>query len=308
MNNVKLLSSLLIFAEVAQTRSFTEAASNLGMSKSAVSQHISRLENEIGLQLLSRNTRNMSLTANGAKLLLRSEVLKDQVDLAFQELASADEKPSGLFSITFPHVLEKNVIIPALSQLCIEFPQIEPRIIVTDEALDLIINKLDVAIFGGNLPDSNYRALPIGAVTEFFFASPRYLQKAGMPKTPDELSRHRWISTVWQNPTQKIFPNSGLKDRKEQIVELTPYIRSNSLSSVVEMAMQDMGIVILSGIVSEPLVQVGQLTHILKDYHGKKWPFYFVHPYQVEKPIHITRFYSLVKYFFTKAEVCGHLA
>ena len=131
MNNVKLLPSLLIFAEVAQRGSFTDAAQHLGMSKSAVSQHISRLEEQIGVQLLSRNTRGMALTAYGTKLLSRSELLKDQVALAFQELDSAEQTPSGLFSVTFPHLLEKDVVTPALAQLCKEFPRIEIKVLIT---------------------------------------------------------------------------------------------------------------------------------------------------------------------------------
>ncbi|MBL4597949.1 MAG: LysR family transcriptional regulator [Rhizobiaceae bacterium] len=303
MDNIKLVPSLLVFAEVAQRKSFTEAAKSLGMSKSAVSQHVSRLEEQMGLQLLSRNTRGMSVTANGLKLCMRSEMLRDQVDLAFQELASAEEMPSGIFSITFPYLLEKNVITPALRQLCIEFPKIEPRIIMTDEALDLINDKLDVAIFAGDLPDSNYRALRIGTITEAFFASPSYLQKHGIPKVPEDLCKHRWVSVSWQNPTQTIHCSSSKSKTGAVKITLKPYVRSNSLSSIVDMAVQDMGLVLLSTIASAPLVQSGELVRVLENHHGKTWPFHFVHPFQGEKPIHVTRFHQLVRHFFEKASV-----
>lgn len=295
MDNIKLAASLLVFAEVALKKSFTRAAKSLGMSKSAVSQHISRLERQLGLQLLSRNTRGMSLTANGLKLLVRSEILKDQVDLAFQEMAKAEEMPSGTFSITFPYLLEKSIITPALRQLCIEFPNIEPRLIMTDEALDLISDNLDVAIFAGNLPDSNYRSLPIGTLTELFFASPGYLQKFGTPETPDELPQHRWISAIWQQSLQTIYSNGG-KDTMD--ISLYAYVRSNSLSSILEMAVQDMGIVLLSAIASDPLVQSGKLVRILENYSGKEWRFHYLHPFQGDKPIHISRFHQLVRHYF----------
>ena len=300
MNNVKLLPSLLIFAEVAKRGSFTKAAYHLSMSKSAISQHISRLEEQMGAQLLSRNTRGMSLTTNGAKLLLRSESLKDQVDLAFQELASAEEVPSGVFAITSPHVLQKSVVTPALRQLCIEFPQIEPRVVVTDEALDLINENLDVAIFAGDLPDSNYRALPIGTMTEKFFASAEYVQKSGMLEKLDDISLHHWLLTDWQHKSQTFHDH---KKQIDEIKELLPYVRSNSLSCIVEMARQSMGIALLSSIAVESYAKGGQLTQVLKNYHGRKWPFYFVHPFRVEKPIHITRFYQLTKHFFSKASI-----
>ena len=98
MNNVKKLSSLLIFAEVANKQSFTLAAEKLNLSKSAVSQHIKRLEQDTGQQLLSRHTRGMSLTAAGEKLLSCFELLRDQVEFAYDELTVSKEMPSGIFA------------------------------------------------------------------------------------------------------------------------------------------------------------------------------------------------------------------
>lgn len=305
MNNVKLLPSLLIFAEVAQRGSFTNAAQHLGMSKSAVSQHISRLEDQVGVQLLSRNTRGMALTTNGARLLSRSELLKDQVDLAFQELSSADQTPSGMFSVTFPHLLEKGVVTPALGQLCKEFPQIEIRVLITDEPLDLINDKLDVAIYGGELSDSGYRALPVGKVSEIFCASPTYVQKFGSPETVAELTQHRWISASWQNALQSIYSNKrGLtSDRPKQTTLMHRFAESNNLSCVMSMAQQDMGYVLLPEIASQSLIGQGLMVQIMKRFHGEIWPFYFVHPFQGEKPIHVTRFYQLIKHYFAKAKL-----
>ena len=298
MNNVKLLPSLLIFAEVANRGSFTDAARHLGMSKSAVSQHISRLEEQMGTQLLSRNTRGMSLTANGAKLMSRSESLKDQVDMAFQELASAEEVPSGVFSITSPQSMQEVVTAPALRQLCIEFPQLEPRVVITDQVLDLIKENLDVAMFGGDLPDSNYRALPVGTITEIFYASPTYLQQYGEPETPADLHQHRYLSADWQDDIKTIFCT---RDNTEEIIELKPYVHSNSFACIEEMVKQDMGIGLLSPATCEEHVRKGKLKRVLKDYHGKKWSTYLVHPFKGEKPIHVARFYQLVKHYFNKA-------
>ena len=299
MNNIKLLPSLLIFAEVARRQSFTAAAIHLKMSKSAVSQHISRLEDQLGSQLLSRNTRGMTITAIGEKLLLRSELLKDQVELAFNELASAEQTPSGIFSVTFPNILEKNVAIPALKQLTIEFPLIELKIIVTDQALDLINDNLDAAIFAGDLPDSNYRALPLGIQKEIIFATPNYIHKEGMPNKPEDLKKLKWITTNWQKSKNTFYCNK--KSIPEQTIELKPFALCNSLPSALEMAKQDMGFVILPEFAACELIKTGQMVQILNNYHGKKWPFYLIHPFQGEKPIHVTRFYQLIKHYFSKA-------
>lgn len=298
MNNIKILPSLLIFAEVAKQHSFTQAAKKFGMSKSAVSQHIKRLEEHIGLQLLSRHTRGMSLTSVGEKLLQRSELLNDQVNLAFEELSSSKETPSGVFAITIPHSYEKNIVTPALIQLCKEFPLIEPNILVTDEPKDLIQNNLDVAFYFGELKDNNYRALPVGMVEEVVCASPAFIKKNGPLKNFEDLHGQRFIATAWQNEVVEVFHNS--EQAEKVILDVKVFARTNTLPSVLEMARNGMGVALLPEFVLKSSLANGQLLRILPDYRGRQWPCYLVHRFQRDKPIHITRFYQLVKHFFAK--------
>lgn len=301
MNNIKMLPALLAFAEVAKQESFTLAAKQLGMSKSAVSQQIKRLEEHIGQQLLSRHTRGMSLTAAGEKLLLRSELLQDQVSLAFEELNSSKETPSGIFALTIPHSCERDIVIPALNQLCIEFPLLEPRLIVTDESRDLIQDNLDVALYTGELKDSSYRALPVGNVGEVICASPAYIQKHGAIQSLQDLTSQRWIAAPWQNGPVKLFKNSKISEPLELDVHFCA--QTNTLPSALEMVINDMGIALLPEFVLQTELANGRLVRVLSSHQGRQWPFYLVHRFQGEKPIHITRFYQLIKHFFAKASV-----
>lgn len=298
MNNIKLLAPLLTFAEVANKQSFTLASENLGISKSAASQQVKRLEEYTGQQLLSRHTRGMSLTAAGKRLLVRCELLQEQVDLAFDEIANSKELPSGPFAITLPHSCETNIVIPALNQLCIEFPQLDPRIVVTDKTQDLIQDKLDVAIYAGELKDSNYRALPIGASDEVFCASPIYLQKHGLIHTLDDVRKQRWISAPWQQNPIKLCNKSN--PTEEHLLEMHRFLETNTLTSTLEMVLREMGIALLPEFVLENTFNDGRLVRVLPQYYGRHWPFYLVHRFHGEKPIHVTRFYQLVKYFFDK--------
>jgi DNA-binding transcriptional LysR family regulator len=297
MNNVKKLSSLLIFAEVANKQSFTLAAKKLAMSKSAVSQHIKRLELDTGQQLLSRHTRGMSLTAAGEKLLSRCELLRDQVEIAYDELTASKEMPSGVFALTIPHSFEKNVVIPALKQLCLEFPLLQIDLHVTDKLLDLIENNFDASIYGGELKDSNYRALPIGSANEIFCASPSYMQKHNKLTTIEDLNNHQVIATSWQKQSLDVFEHSSPSDK--QSVQLNYFAQANSLPSVLEFVLQDMGIALLPEFVVQSFLAKGDLIRALTKYQGKQWPFYMVHRFHGEKPIHITRFYQLVKHYFS---------
>ncbi len=299
MNNIKQLSSLLMFAEVAKQRSFTLAAKQLGISKSGISQQIKRLEQDLGQQLLSRHTRAMSLTAVGEKLLSRCELLRDQVDLAFEALDHSKQTPSGRFSLTIPHAFEKEIAIPALSQLCSEFPQIEPQILVTDDEKDLIQNNLDVAIYGGALKDSLYRALAIGKVSEIFCATPTYIQQYGLPDTTTALDKHRIISTAWQKNTLTLYDND--MQAEQVFVDVKYCAKTNTLPSALEMTLHHMGIALLPAFVIQPAISSGRLVRVLPKHQGWQWPFYMVHRFHGEKPIHVTRFYQLVKHFFLKA-------
>jgi len=299
VNNLKLIPGLLVFAEVAKRQSFTEAAKNLSMSKSAVSQQLKRLEIHIGQQLLSRNTRGMSLTEAGARLLSRSELLQDQVDLAFQEISTTKETPSGRFAVTIPHSFERDIVIPALNQLCIEFPLIEPDILITDEAKDLVADNLDIAVYGGELKDSNYRALPIGSAREIICATPTFLNKNGPIENLKLLASQKWIPAPWQNSSLKLYQAKQLSE--EILLNVDLCARSNTLPSTIEMVSHHMGIALLPEFVLQESLTSGRLVRVLPEYQGKLWPFYMVHRFQREKPIHITRFYQLVKHFFNRA-------
>ncbi|PCI45992.1 MAG: LysR family transcriptional regulator [Moraxellaceae bacterium] len=288
----------MVFCEVAQKGSFTEAAKSLGISKSAVSQQITKLEQSVGHQLITRNTRGVSLSAIGQKILARSVLLKEQVDLIYEELAVAGENPSGRFSVTLPHSMEKNIVIPAISQLCKEFPDILPVLDITDKPKDLIQDKLDVAIFIGDLKDSNYRALPIGSIKEEFYATPGYLKEHGEPMCMDDLFEHRWIGTGWQGNRLSYYEDRVGAERQE--IDIRPSPQLNTSSCALNFALQDMGVVLLPNVLAEEWVQEGSLVHVLTPFRGPLWPIYFVHSFQNEKPVHVARFYQLVKQHFNE--------
>ncbi|MCP4324333.1 MAG: LysR family transcriptional regulator [Psychromonas sp.] len=296
MNSVKLAPLLLIFAEVAKKRSFTAAAKQLGSSKSAISQQIKRLEEEVGQQLLARNTRGVTLTAVGEKLLVRSELLSDQLQLTFQELDSTKAQPSGSFKVAIPPFFENGIVIPALAQLCREYPQIKPEIVVSGKWHDPIQHNLDASIFGGDLQDSDYRALSIGKVAEQFFASPAYIKQYGELANIKALSKHQYIATPWQQGYLQLMDENSVSTQ----LTVTHYAKANSVTTVLEMLRHDMGIALFPEFLAQSELANGHLIKLLPETKGRAWHFYFLHRYQAEKPVHVSRFYQLVCYYFTK--------
>ena len=281
----------MVFTVVAQKKSFTSAAKHLEISKSAVSQQVSTLEKELGVRLLNRTTRELSLTAVGSRLLERCVVLQDQLALVFNDLAEAGVSPSGRFAITYPHSLESVIILPAIEQLCKEYPKLQPVLVADDKLLDLVENQLDLAIHVGELSDSGYRALPVGSLTELFCATPNYLNVNGRINSLEELSMHRWVSTSWQKPNTSV---SYVDNCGHASVNLNEYAKVNTLPAALGMALQNIGIVLIPDVVAKPLINSGSLVNVLEQVIGPKWPVYSVHAYQNEKPIHITRFHQLI--------------
>lgn len=297
MDNIRHLPRLMAFAAVAQKQSFTQAAEQLGITKSAVSQQVKLLERDLGVELLKRSTRGVSLTALGENLLIRCQLLQDQVGQLFVETANARLAPQGRFAVTFPHVLEQHVIIPALAQLCGEYPGLQPELVASDSTLDLLANHLDMAVHLGELPDSQYRALPIGTITEVFCATPLYVQRNGLPQTLEDLSAHRWIATSWQQAQVSVWQGN---DGEKTVVNLHRFAKANTLPSALAMALSHLGMVLLPDVLAKPLFKSGQLMALLDCYTGPRWPVHTLHPYGHEKPIHIGRFHQLVQLFFAR--------
>lgn len=298
MNSIKLAPLLLIFAEVAKSRSFTGAAKKLNLSKSAISQQIKRLESELDMQLLARNTRGVVLTQLGETLLLRSELLSEQLANAVSDVQKIKTQPSGLFRVSVPPFFERNIIVPAIHQLCLEYPLIEPKLIITSKWQDLIEHQLDVAIFGGHLKDSNYKAQPIGKVRDIFCATANYLQRHGTPQTLSELQEHQYIASAWQKHQLILIDK---QQKTEQTLAVQHKAQTNNLPTLVEMTLADMGIALLPEFVCQQTINRGHLVHLLPNHHGRPWHFYLLHRYQKNKPTYVERFYQLVKHYFLVA-------
>ena len=299
MNNGRMLSDMMVFAEVVSTQSYTLAASRLGLSKSAVSQQVKRLENNLGESLLTRNTRGMSLTSAGEVLSRRCELIRDQIDLAKKELAIAKDSPSGRFHVTCPFACEKDIVIPALNRLCIEFPQLQPMVMATDDVKDLIQDSLDVAIYTGPLKNSRYRAQIIGEMREQIYASKEYLIKYGHPKSLDDAAQHKWIMLPWQEKSLQLELHGEAASMQE--LDISASSRSNTLSGALEMVKAGMGIALLPTITANNYIRDGSLTQILSSTVGIPRMFYLIHRYPSIKTLHLQRFLELVQYYFRTA-------
>ncbi|WP_162515677.1 LysR family transcriptional regulator [Aeromonas sobria] len=267
MNNVDL-ELMGLFATVVEQGSFTRAAELLGMPKSSVSQKISRLEAQLGVRLLQRTTRKLSLTPQGELYVEHCQgllVLARSANLAMARLRSA---PAGRVRITAPEATGTLLLGKILAEFRALYPEVVLELTLSDEQEDLVGEGYDLALRAAPLKDSSLICRRIGQVARHLVAAPAYLAAHGMPQQLSELGRYACLvhsaMPVW--PLQE----GGWRPQGACV--------SNSLLALREMALHDGGIALLPHHVCAGDLAAGRLQKVLPDQPIPANPFYLIYP------------------------------
>ena len=187
--------SLAAFARVAEERSFTRAAARLGVSPSALSHSMRRLEERVGVQLLARSTRHVSTTQAGERLLARINPAINEISSAVEQLGEISGRPTGHIRISAPGEAARRVIAPALPRFVEHYPDIIVEVLIEQGFTNIIERRLDAGIRLGESLEKDVVAVPVsGLLRMAAVASPGYFKRHGVPKDPRELRSHRCIN------------------------------------------------------------------------------------------------------------------
>jgi DNA-binding transcriptional LysR family regulator len=187
--------SLAAFAVVAEERSFTRAAARLGVSPSALSHTMRRLEEKLGVQLLARSTRSVSTTQAGERLLARLNPAIGEISSAVEQLGEMSGRPAGHIRISAPGEAARRVIAPALPTFVEAYPDIVVEVLIEQAFTNIVERRLDAGIRLGESLEKDVVAVPVsGPLRMAAIASPAYLKRHGVPKTPRDLRSHRCIN------------------------------------------------------------------------------------------------------------------
>lgn len=191
-NNQAMLpvAELAVFATVVEAGSFSAAARQLRLSKAAVSEQVARLEKRLGARLLHRTTRRLSLTQAGEACYQHSARLVEAAESATRAAHSLHAEPRGLLRVTAPQTFAPMHVAPALPSLLAQYPRLDVELEVSARVVDLVQEKIDVAIRIGPLPDSTLVARRIGHARLIVVAAPGYLQRRGTPQRAEDIERH----------------------------------------------------------------------------------------------------------------------
>jgi len=189
------LAAMRVFARVADLGSFTAAAESLGLSRAMTSTQVAALEKRFGVRLLNRTTRKVALTSEGTRFLEHCQRVFAELQAAEDELRHAGERPSGRLTVDVPGAFGRHLLMPALPEFLARYPELTLDIRVNDRLVDLVEERVDVAVRGGTITDPNLvvrRAVGSRWIT---CASPDYLDRRGWPSSPDDLAAHDLVGS-----------------------------------------------------------------------------------------------------------------
>ena len=272
------LNDLQSFVTVAREGSFTRAASILGISQSALSQAISGLEARLQIRLLTRTTRSVSPTIAGERLLQAIGHRFDEIEAELDELTQLRDKPAGTVRITCgDHVLRKT-LMPKLTPLLREYPDIEIEFDVNYGFRDIVADRFDAGVRLGDTIDKDMIAVPIGPPLRMAaVATPAYFASRAIPKKPHDLMDHCCIN-------QRMQTSGGLyvwdfERRGKQVnVRVTGQLTFNTSVHIVDAALAGLGIAYLPEEEFEPHLQEGRLMRVLEDWCPPFAGYYLYYP------------------------------
>jgi len=290
------LSEMRSFAAVIEQGSFTKAANSTGTSKGLISQHVKRLEDALGAQLLFRSTRKLELTEIGATFLEYCQNITKNADAAFEAVETLRGEPVGTVRITVPVSFGEMF----LQDIIVSFQQVHPRIQIEMELentfRDLQSSHLDIAIRAGLSDDPDQVAIPLGQLSELICASPDYWQTHPKPQTPDDLAHHNCLVNFQYYKDRKwvFFSKDG-----PQSIAADGNLRLNHYPLIRNATVQGLGVARLPRYVALPEIRAGRLETALDEYRSPLRPIYLVYPYQGNLPIKNRLMIDFIRAWFT---------
>jgi len=277
--------AMTAFVRAIERNGFSQAARDLGVTPSAVSKLVTRLERRLGVALVRRTTRRLVLTPEGEIFFERAHRIVDAIADAEAEVMRFGERPRGRLRMNVGTAFGTYALVPALPEFQARYPEIELEISLTDRVVDLMDAGADLAIRLGPITDSHLVARKLADFTRVVSASPEYIARHGTPKSPDDLAHHNCL-TIAGIAGQKEWPFAapdGVRD-----VPVRGNITVNNAETLYELALLGLGIIRLSDIIVGPAIRDGRLVPLLMDSHRPEaLPLYAVYAAARHRPLKI---------------------
>lgn len=292
MTELADLNDIAVFVRVAQFESFSRAARALGMPVSTVSRKVTALEERLGVTLLQRTTRKLSLTSQGRAYFDQcSEPLNHLYD-AQRVITQTQKQPEGVLRISGPVMLEQEPFYAFLSAFLKRFPQIQVDLYFTNAFIDLIAENVDVAIRFGELQDSSLVAQRVGRSVRQLVASADYARSHALPSRPGDLSQHPCVLINARNNETEWHLVSG---RKATRVHVSGPVAARDFHIVHAFALRGHGIALLPSSYCDPHIASGELVRVLPEWSSPEIFVHAVYPTRRFMPSKLKAFLDALK-------------
>ena len=290
-----IISDALAFVNVIDEGSFAAAAKKEGVSASVISKRISRLENQLRVQLIQRTTRSMALTESGQIFYERCKRIKSEILEATTEVLQHHQNPAGLLRVNVPMSFGLVHLVPAVNDFVGLYPEIKIELILGSQYASFIHNGLDLAIFIKDLPNTHLLiSRKITVRSTGIYGAPEYFKQWGLPKTPDELVNHNCLIYLSEPGNQvgidqKYEWRFGNGDEKI-MVPVSGNLRINSSQGIVKAALAGVGLAKLSSFMVTKEIKNGSLISVLSEYCQRDIDIHAAYPNQRYLPSKVRLF------------------
>jgi DNA-binding transcriptional LysR family regulator len=306
------LRGILNFTRTAELGSFAAAARELGISAVAVSQNISRLELALGVRLFARSTRALQLTPEGQAFLDQCKGPLAMLDAACKDVATDAQHASGKLRATIISPLAFLYLIPLLPKFSQRHPDIQLELELSEDSVQLIPKRFDVGIRVGAMNDAAYVARPLGPLRLPLCASPKYIKALGLPRSLDDLAKHRLLMlqiTGREQPTPLFVQTRNDGARSMQMLAPPAYFVCNDFRALRDTCIDGLGIAQLPQPLALPALKKGQLKTLLPEHLFEGLQLFIHYPSRNQLPMRVRVFVDFcVEHFGGHADLTADLS
>ncbi|MRW92514.1 LysR family transcriptional regulator [Duganella sp. FT80W] len=272
------LMAIRAFARVVEAGSFTKAADSLDMPNASLSKLVQELEAHLGVRLLQRTTRRVTVTPEGQHYYDKTGLILKELEDVDTSFSISRSKPRGHLRIDVGGSTARDVLIPALPDFLARYPDIRIDLGVSDRAVDMVGDNVDCVIRGGALDNSSLIARHIGNAAMVTCATPAYLKQFGVPAYPDELKNgHRLVSYV-SSQNGRAMPFRFERNKEKAEIKVEHRVGVNESNAHLAAGLAGIGVIQTFAYAAAPALADGSLVEILKKWRPAPYPFHVVYP------------------------------
>lgn len=272
------LLAMRVFARVVQAGSFTKAADSLSLPKTSVSKLVAELEEHLGVRLLQRTTRRLTVTADGMAYYERAMQLMVELDDLDNSFACAQGQSRGKVRVDVGGSVATLLIIPALPDFYKRYPNIQIEMGVSDRQVDLISENVDCVIRGGPLDELSMAARPLGTASWITCATPGYLERFGTPSDPRDLEKNHHMVSYHSARNGRVMPARFERNGEKLEVRGQKLFSVNESNAHLAAGLAGLGVIHTFTYSVQAHIERGELVPILEDWRPSRYPFHVLYP------------------------------